>query len=87
MAVSFNSLHVLTTSAVALLQVLIIGHVPPGYTTPEAVCQMGSNFNQHLINIVLRHSDVITAMHFGHEHHDSFRLIHNSSGKSYYSDH
>ena len=66
---------------VSVLQVLIIGHVPPGYTTPAAICQMTSHFNEDLVNVLLRHADVITAMHFGHEHHDNFRLLYNSSGK------
>ena len=65
------------------LQVLIIGHVPPGYTTPQAICQMKSHFNEDLVNVVLRHADFITAMHFGHEHHDNFRLLYNSSGNSF----
>ena len=60
---------------------MITGHVPPGYTTPRAVRWMFEKFNKKFVDIVLRHSDVITAMHFGHEHHDNFRLFYNSSGK------
>ena len=59
---------------------LLTGHVPPGYTTPRAVRWMYPQFNKKFVDLVLRHSDVITAMHFGHEHHDNFRLFYNSSG-------
>ena len=30
--------------------------------------------------IVIRHADVIVAMHFGHEHHDNFRLYYGATG-------
>lgn len=72
----------LTSAASKKEKVLLTGHVPPGYTTPRAVRWMFPNFNKKFVDIVLRHSDVITAMHFGHEHHDNFRLFYNSSGSA-----
>lgn len=57
------------------------GHVPPGFANPRAVCWMTKAFNEKFIDIVLRHARVIVAMHFGHEHHDSFRLFYDHNGK------
>ena len=61
-------------------QVLIIGHVPPGFSTPRGFHFMESKFNKKFVSIVLRHADVIAALHFGHEHRDAFKIFHNSSG-------
>ena len=63
-----------------ILQVLLIGHVPPGYSTPRALLFMFSDFNKKLVEIILNHTDVISAMYFGHEHRDTFKLFYNSSG-------
>ncbi|WAQ98424.1 ASM3B-like protein [Mya arenaria] len=65
----------LNSSQAANEKVILIGHVPPGYTTPRAVRWMTKEFNQKFVDIVLRHSSTIAALHFGHEHHDSFRLF------------
>lgn len=62
-------------------KVIITGHVPPGVTPPHGDVQMFPNFNDQFVKTVLRHSDVIAALHFGHEHHDNFRLFLNSSGQ------
>ncbi|KAL4234305.1 Acid sphingomyelinase-like phosphodiesterase 3b [Mactra antiquata] len=59
---------------------ILTGHVPPGYTTPRAVRWMTKKFNHKFVDIVQRHADVIVAMHFGHEHHDNFRLFYDSTG-------
>lgn len=64
------------------LQVMLTGHVPPGFTTPRGVRWMTKAFNKKFIEIVQRHSSVIVAMHFGHEHHDSFRLFYDQKGNS-----
>lgn len=60
-----------------VFQVILTGHVPPGYTTPRKVRWMTKVLNQKFVDVILRHSDVIVAMHFGHEHHDNFRLFYN----------
>lgn len=61
-------------------KVILTGHVPPGYTTPRGVLWMTKTFNQKFIDIISSYADVIVAMHFGHEHHDSFRLFYDSAG-------
>lgn len=61
-------------------KVILTGHVPPGFTPPSGTMQMFSHSNEKFVETVLRHSDVVTALHFGHEHHDNFRLFFNSSG-------
>ncbi|XP_060581957.1 acid sphingomyelinase-like phosphodiesterase 3b [Ruditapes philippinarum] len=71
---------VLTNATANNEKVILTGHVPPGYTTPRGVSWMTDAFNKKFIDIVLRHSSVIVAMHFGHEHHDSFRLFYNQAG-------
>jgi len=60
---------------------MLTGHVPPGYTTPRKVMWMTSELNEKFVNIVIQHADVIVAMHFGHEHHDSFRMFYNAEGR------
>lgn len=72
----------LTSAALNNEKVLLTGHVPPGYSTPRAVRWMYANFNKKFHEIVLRHSDVIVALHFGHEHHDNFRLFYDSKGSA-----
>ena len=64
-------------------QVLIIGHVPPGFSTPRGIRFMESKFNKKFVNIVLRHAGVIAALHFGHEHRDAFKIFYNSPGMTY----
>ncbi|XP_053402457.1 acid sphingomyelinase-like phosphodiesterase 3b isoform X2 [Mercenaria mercenaria] len=71
---------VLTNASTNNEKVILTGHVPPGFTTPRAVRWMTEAFNKKFIEIVLRHSSVIVAMHFGHEHHDSYRLFYNQEG-------
>ncbi|XP_045191532.2 acid sphingomyelinase-like phosphodiesterase 3b [Mercenaria mercenaria] len=73
---------VLTDAAFNNEKVILTGHVPPGYSTPRAVRWMSEAFNKKMNSIVSRHSDVIVAMHFGHEHHDNFRLYYNTAGKA-----
>ena len=45
---------------------------------------MSAKFNKRFIDILLRHSDVIAGAHFGHEHHDNFRLVYSSIGMFYF---
>ena len=54
--------------------------MPPGFSTPRGIRFMEGNFNKKFVDIVLRHSDVIAALHFGHEHRDAFKIFLNSSG-------
>ncbi|XP_052796249.1 acid sphingomyelinase-like phosphodiesterase 3b [Mya arenaria] len=67
--------QLLNVSSASNEKVILAGHVPPGYTTPRAVRWMTKTFNQKFVDIVLRHSSTIAALHFGHEHHDSFRIF------------
>ena len=61
-----------------------MAHIPPGYATPLTVRFMAANFNKRFIDILFRHSDVIVGTHFGHEHHDNFRLVYSSTGMFYF---
>jgi len=61
------------------LQVILVGHVPPGFTTPRALRWMTKAFNERFVELVLKHARTIAALHFGHEHHDSFRLFYDDS--------
>lgn len=63
-------------------KVIITGHVPPGFSPLDGYRQMYPHFNKKFILTVLRYSDVIIALHFGHEHHDNFRLFLTSSGSA-----
>ena len=60
--------------------------MPPGFSTPRGIRFMGRKFNKKFMDIVLRHSDVFAALHFGHEHRDVFKIFYNSMGMLIYSD-
>ncbi|XP_060581958.1 acid sphingomyelinase-like phosphodiesterase 3b [Ruditapes philippinarum] len=61
-------------------KVILTGHVPPGISAPRGVRWMYESFNKKMNGIVVRHADVIVAMHFGHEHHDNFRIYYGATG-------
>ncbi|KAL3864256.1 hypothetical protein ACJMK2_005957 [Sinanodonta woodiana] len=61
-------------------KVIVIAHIPPGVHTPDFVVWMYDQFNTRLNNIFQKYSDVIVAMHFGHDHADGFKVYLNNSG-------
>ncbi|XP_069115080.1 acid sphingomyelinase-like phosphodiesterase 3b [Argopecten irradians] len=64
----------LTNSTVNNEKVLITGHVPPGIVDTMSKPWMYQHFNDKMNEIILKYSDVIIGLHFGHEHMDNFRL-------------
>jgi predicted metallo-beta-lactamase superfamily hydrolase len=54
--------------------------MPPGISAPRGVRWIYESFNKKMNRIVVRHADVIVAMHFGHEHHDNFRIYYGATG-------
>ncbi|KAL3874979.1 hypothetical protein ACJMK2_037925 [Sinanodonta woodiana] len=71
--------NVLAQATAQREKIIIAGHVPPGFTTPTNRMWMYPQYNLQLNLIVKKYASIIVAMHFGHEHHDNFRL--------YYADH
>ncbi|XP_033758813.1 acid sphingomyelinase-like phosphodiesterase 3b [Pecten maximus] len=68
----------LTNSSVNNEKVLITGHVPPGVVDTMSKPWMYQHFNKKMNDIILKYSDVIIGLHFGHEHMDNFRLYRKS---------
>ena len=52
-----------------MLQVLLIGHIPPGDTDNNA------DYGQRYLNITKRFKDTIVGHLFGHTHKDHFQLV------------
>ena len=61
-------------------QVLITGHVPAGLMTPELVDWFYPHHKESFVKILFDYADVIAATHFGHDHHDGFKILQNSDG-------
>ncbi|KAL5021122.1 hypothetical protein ScPMuIL_000277 [Solemya velum] len=73
--------HVLDKSEEKSEKVLIIGHIPPGVHTPGGYMWMNEKHARKFNEVIMKHPDVIVAMHFGHEHTDSFRLYYDHEGE------
>lgn len=58
-------------------------HIPPGVHTPRAVVWYYPKFNEQLVAIIRDFADVIVGMHFGHDHHDGFKIFSDMQGESY----
>lgn len=63
-------------------KVIVAAHIPPGIHTPRGVQWYQEDFVQPLNTILKGFSDVIVAMHFGHDHHDGFKVFPDSSGQA-----
>ncbi|KAK3590104.1 hypothetical protein CHS0354_041150 [Potamilus streckersoni] len=72
---------VLNSSRVLQEKVIVIAHIPPGVHTPDPVVWMYEKFNNRLNDIFLKYSDVIVAMHFGHDHADGFKVYMDKAGE------
>ncbi|KAL5022237.1 hypothetical protein ScPMuIL_001392 [Solemya velum] len=73
--------HVLSEAAANNEKVLVTGHVPPGVYAPGGFSWMYKQFNEAFNDIMIKHSDVIVGLHFGHTHADLWSLYRNSAGE------
>ncbi|WAR21164.1 ASM3B-like protein [Mya arenaria] len=60
--------------------VLVTAHIPPGPHTPSDTWWMHEQFHTPLVETLRRYTDVIVAMHFGHDHADGFKVLSGNSG-------
>ncbi|KAK6185873.1 hypothetical protein SNE40_008014 [Patella caerulea] len=63
-------------------KVLITAHIPPGMHTPDTILWYYPHFNDKFIEIINKHvdNDVITAMYYGHDHSDGFKIFYKKDG-------
>ena len=64
------------------MQVLIVGHVPPGVYGRFEVNWFRPSFNKKFVSLLREHHSVIVAAIFGHEHTDAFHIVSDDSCKS-----
>jgi hypothetical protein len=69
-----------------LLQVYLIGHMPPGSDErqrgfPPAHSVYTDYHNKKYLELVRRYADIIVGQFFGHLHSDTFRVIYGERGK------
>ena len=60
---------------------IVAAHIPPGMHTPRGVQWYHEEFVQPLISILQGSADLIKAMHFGHDHHDGFKVFYDNQGE------
>ncbi|XP_060587321.1 acid sphingomyelinase-like phosphodiesterase 3a [Ruditapes philippinarum] len=60
-------------------KVIITAHIPLG-VQPNGETELYKHQNDRLIEISNQYSDVIVAMHFGHEHTDAFKVLTDEKG-------
>ncbi|KAL5022238.1 hypothetical protein ScPMuIL_001393 [Solemya velum] len=72
---------VLSEAATKKEKVLVTGHVPPGIYAPGGFSWMYKQFNEAFNDLMIKHSDVIVGLHFGHSHADLWSLYRNSAGE------
>ncbi|KAH9491715.1 Acid sphingomyelinase-like phosphodiesterase 3b [Bulinus truncatus] len=56
-------------------KVIVTGHVPPGLFIPEYADWFYPKFKTRFMEIILNYTDIIVALHFGHDHYDSFKIL------------
>lgn len=67
----------------SLLQVYILGHVPPGFfEKTQRKAWFRESFNEQYLKVVQKHHRVIAGQFFGHHHTDSFRMFYDNAGYS-----
>jgi len=70
-----------------MVQVLIVGHVPPGvFARSRNVSWMRPSFNQRFVNLLRQYHSIIVATIFGHEHTDGFRVVYDNGKSSFKND-
>ncbi|XP_053403560.1 acid sphingomyelinase-like phosphodiesterase 3a isoform X2 [Mercenaria mercenaria] len=60
-------------------KVIITGHIAPGFQLNQET-ELYTHQNGRLVKILKQYYDVISAMHFGHEHADVLKLLRNGDG-------
>ncbi|XP_076438432.1 LOW QUALITY PROTEIN: acid sphingomyelinase-like phosphodiesterase 3b [Babylonia areolata] len=63
-------------------KVIITAHIPPGVHTPTRVVWYQMEFQTPIISMLQDFTDVIVAMHFGHDHHDGFKVFYDKQGRA-----
>ncbi|XP_069344020.1 cyclic GMP-AMP phosphodiesterase SMPDL3A isoform X1 [Eulemur rufifrons] len=62
-------------------QVYIIAHVPVGYLpSSRSITAMRENYNEKLLNIFRKYSDIIAGQFYGHTHRDSIMVLSDTKG-------
>lgn len=73
-----------------LLELLPVGHIPPGSderqvgAQPNGHSTFSEKNNLRYLQLVRKYSSIILGQFFGHLHSDSFRIIYNDNGKSFF---
>ncbi|XP_025093239.1 acid sphingomyelinase-like phosphodiesterase 3b [Pomacea canaliculata] len=62
-------------------KVIVTAHIPPGVHTPSRVVWFQEAFVAPFMTIISNFSDIIVGMHFGHDHHDGFKVFYDSQGQ------
>ncbi|XP_060573305.1 acid sphingomyelinase-like phosphodiesterase 3a [Ruditapes philippinarum] len=63
-------------------KVLVTAHIPPGVYTPDGVIWMHLVYHEPLVSVLREFTDIIVAMHFGHDHADGFKVLKNEKGRT-----
>ncbi|XP_055886694.1 acid sphingomyelinase-like phosphodiesterase 3b [Biomphalaria glabrata] len=61
-------------------KVILTGHVPPGLPIPEITDWYWPVFKTKFMDILFNYTDIIVALHFGHDHYDSFKILQSVDG-------
>lgn len=62
-------------------KVLVTAHIPPGVHTPSRVSWFYDEFVQPVNSALKDFAGVIVGMHFGHDHHDGFKIFQDNTGQ------
>ncbi|KAH0622273.1 hypothetical protein JD844_024429, partial [Phrynosoma platyrhinos] len=74
--------HVLETAQQNKEKVYVIGHVPVGYLPYiRNITAIRKHYNERLIEIFRKHSNIIAGQFFGHTHRDSIMVLLDEKGK------
>lgn len=71
-----------------LLQVYLVGHIPPGVDErqggdlPPSQYAYQQRFNRRYLHLVRKYSESIVGQFFGHLHSDTFRIVYSDTGKT-----
>lgn len=61
-------------------KVIVAAHIPPGVHTPRGVLWYQEEFVAPFNALLRNYSDIIKAMHFGHDHYDGFKVFYDHQG-------
>jgi len=61
------------------MQVLLVGHVPPGVVGRcRSISWMRPAFNQRFVDLLRQYHSIVVATMFGHEHTDAFHVVYDN---------